>query len=263
MALAFRIQPGEEWSRFDFGNNSTLQYAVSNHGRIVSYTDKMENGRILKGSVVEGFRVIRFKKVIDGKVRNGHKFLHKLVAETFLKPQSPEHQHVVHIDHNKLNNYVSNLKWMTRQERLDHIRKSPAVIKAKAKLVEFNKARDGHKLTTTQVIRIKKKLFDPKRKTRLKLLAKQFNITEMQLYRIKTGENWGHVKVPGLDTTYVPKKRAAKGEADTEKALKNEKAKDNSNPKKAPKRVENKSTEIQAEGKNKSAVHKKQMSLDF
>jgi hypothetical protein len=29
----------------------------------------------------------------------------------------------------------------------------------------------------------------------LKMLAKQFGISEMQLYRIKSGENWGHVKI--------------------------------------------------------------------
>jgi len=42
---------------------------------------------------------------------------------------------------------------------------------------------------------LKKKLLDPGRKTRMKILAKQFGVTEMQLHRIKTGENWGEVKV--------------------------------------------------------------------
>jgi hypothetical protein len=42
---------------------------------------------------------------------------------------------------------------------------------------------------------IKRKLSDPKRKTRMKMIAKQFGISEMQLYRIKTGENWGHVTI--------------------------------------------------------------------
>ena len=27
------------------------------------------------------------------------------------------------------------------------------------------------------------------------MIAKQFNITTQQLYRIRTGENWGHIKV--------------------------------------------------------------------
>jgi predicted DNA binding protein len=63
------------------------------------------------------------------------------------------------------------------------------------KLVELNKKRDGAKLTESKVRLLKKKIFDPNRKTRLKMLAKQFGISEMQLYRIKSGENWGHVKI--------------------------------------------------------------------
>ena len=29
----------------------------------------------------------------------------------------------------------------------------------------------------------------------MRLIAKQFGISEMQLYRIKSGENWSHVKM--------------------------------------------------------------------
>ena len=29
----------------------------------------------------------------------------------------------------------------------------------------------------------------------MRIIAKQFGISEMQLYRIKSGENWGHVKI--------------------------------------------------------------------
>ena len=42
---------------------------------------------------------------------------------------------------------------------------------------------------------LKKKLLDPNRRTRLKVLAKQFGVSEMQLHRIKTGENWGDLQV--------------------------------------------------------------------
>ena len=41
----------------------------------------------------------------------------------------------------------------------------------------------------------RKKLLDPNRRTRLKVLAKQFGVSEMQLHRIKTGENWGDLQV--------------------------------------------------------------------
>jgi DNA-directed RNA polymerase specialized sigma subunit len=35
---------------------------------------------------------------------------------------------------------------------------------------------------------------DKKRKMTMKQIAEHFEISEMQLYRIKSGENWGHVK---------------------------------------------------------------------
>ncbi len=75
-----------------------------------------------------------------------------------------------------------------------HQQKNPVVLEAREKQ-KGRKTVKGHKLTATQVIRLKKKILDPNRKTRLKLIAKQFGISEMQLYRIKSGENWGHIKV--------------------------------------------------------------------
>jgi uncharacterized protein YjcR len=40
---------------------------------------------------------------------------------------------------------------------------------------------------------IKRKLLNGK--TRLKMIAKQFGVSDMQIHRIKTGENWSHVKI--------------------------------------------------------------------
>ena len=52
-----------------------------------------------------------------------------------------------------------------------------------------------HKLTTTKILLIKNKLFNPNRKTRLKMIARQFGVSAMTLHRIKTGENWGQIKL--------------------------------------------------------------------
>jgi DNA-binding Xre family transcriptional regulator len=52
-----------------------------------------------------------------------------------------------------------------------------------------------YKLTEAKVKILKRKLLDPNRKTRIKMLARQFGVSEMQLHRIRTGENWGHVKI--------------------------------------------------------------------
>ena len=51
----------------------------------------------------------------------------------------------------------------------------------------------GHKLTVAIVKQIKKKIFSKSRTQSMKAIAEQFRISEMQLYRIKSGENWAHV----------------------------------------------------------------------
>ena len=80
-------------------------------------------------------------------------------------------------------------------EFTNHFMNSPLYEEGKIKSQNTRKKMDGNKLTSTQVIRIKKMINDPNRKTRLKIIAKQFGISEMQLYRIKSGENWGHIEV--------------------------------------------------------------------
>ena len=98
-------------------------------------------------------------------------------------------------DYYKKNNKVENLKWADKDSMYAHQQKNPTVIKAREKQARY-KPQTGHKLSSTDVMRIKKKIWDPRRKTRLKLIASQFDISEMQLYRIKSGENWSHVRVP-------------------------------------------------------------------
>jgi len=188
--------PSEVFKQFKIEYKLQLNYAISNFGRIVSFKDKIEEGRLLKNSVSQGYNVFRYKIYAPGeRIKTKHLFISKLVAEYFIPKTSEDQEHVLHLDFNKRNDFVGNLKWATTAERREHIKKSPYVIEAKKKLVQIRINGDGNKLTTTQVIWLKKKLLDPNRKTRLKILAKRFNISEMTLHRIRTGENWGHIKV--------------------------------------------------------------------
>ena len=184
----------EEWKEYEIQVEGKVKYAVSNHGRLKSFTDDISEGRILKGSLNDGFPYLRYKRTFDGKTKGFQHSIHKMIGELFL-PKREDHTHVLHLDYNKLNNHISNLKWATYDEMIAHGKKSPAVIEAKKKFKEFNIKRDGAKLTSTDVIRLKRKILDPNRKTRLRLIAKEFGVSEMQLHRIKTGENWGHIKV--------------------------------------------------------------------
>jgi len=179
--------------------NLQLRYAISNYGRLVSFTDKIEEGRFLKDQFQDGYRIWRYRyRDSDNKIRYKYHFLYKLVAEYFLPKTSDDQVYVLHLNYNRADDYFKNLQWATRSEMVAHGKKSPHVIEYRKKLLAEWKERrkhQGSKLNSTQVMVIKKRLFDPNRKTRIKMLARQFGVTEMQLYRIKSGENWGHIKV--------------------------------------------------------------------
>jgi len=176
-----------------------LRYAISNYGRLVSFTEDIKEGRFIKGSKQDGYRTWNYRfRDAKNKLRYKHKFYYKLVAEYFIPKTSEEQVYVLHLDRNRANDYVENLKWATKAEMLAHSKNSPYVIEARKKqLAEIHKKRlhQGNKLTSTQVMLIKKILSDPNRKTRLKIIAKRFGVSEMTLQRIKTGENWGHIKI--------------------------------------------------------------------
>jgi hypothetical protein len=194
-----KIFETEEFKEITIKEKLQNRYAISNFGRLVSFTDTIEEGRLLKGSITEGFRLFKYKIFKKKKIKNKHKFFYKLVAEYFLEKTSEDQTHIIHIDHNLSNDFVGNLKWVTKEEAIKHRKKSPKVVQARKeaikRIVAYNKNREGTKLTTTKVMLIKKMLANPNRKTRMKMIAKQFDISEMQLYRIKSGENWGHVKI--------------------------------------------------------------------
>lgn len=180
----------EIWKHIDIVPGGTrLKYAVSNYGRIMSYRETFDDGNLLKGGLIGGYPILKVRP----KGKDKTYYVHRLVGHYFLK-QKPEHEFVIHLDYDKTNNHISNLRWVTKREMEIHQQGSPNVKKARA-LRLLKKPQKGHKLTSTQVMLLKKKIFDPNRKTRLKILAKQFGISEMQLYRIKSGENWSHVKI--------------------------------------------------------------------
>lgn len=178
----------EEWRELKIDNFSPRgKYEISNIGRVKSYLKKAE-GKILKTHLVEGYPAISFR-MNTGK--SSVRYIHKLVAQHFIENDYEKKQKVIHLDYNKLNNECSNLKWVNKEELDKHLAKNPN------KKIIFGQ-RHFTKLNETQVIRLKKRIFDPNRKTRLKLLAKEFGISEMQLYRIKRGENWANVGINPL-----------------------------------------------------------------
>jgi hypothetical protein len=191
-----RLYPNEEFREIEIDYPLQNRYAVSNRGRLMSFTESLEYGKLLNGGMSSGYKTFRYNvKNKKGKIASKTLFVYRLVAELFLSKRSEEDLHVIHLDYSRDNDNISNLKWATRSEKLEHRKKNPNVINIGAKVREYKLKADGRKLTSTKVMHLKKILNDPDRKTRVKILAKQFGISEMQVGRIKSGENWGHIKV--------------------------------------------------------------------
>ena len=191
----FNILVGESFKKLILEGELKYNYAISNYGRLIRFENDFTDGAELKGSLINGYRVFRYKVYVDGKVLNHSRMFSRMVAEQFLPPPTPEQTYLLHKDYIKDNCQATNLFWATKEEFRTHFMNSPLYEEGVKKSQQTRQKMDGNKLTSTQVIRIKKMLADPNRKTRLKLIAKQFGISEMQLYRIKSGENWGHIKV--------------------------------------------------------------------
>ncbi|WP_343700572.1 NUMOD4 domain-containing protein [Chitinophaga sp.] len=177
----------EVWKDLQIKNKSALRkkYAVSNMGRVISYHESIEDGKLLNGSTVEGYTVLNIKPADTYQSL----YLHREVARLFIPKTSRSQKYVIHLDFDKKNNKATNLRWATKEEMEKHQQKSPAKIAYK----ELQRHRQkGLKLNVGKVKSIKRLLNKPGKKT-MKQIAEQFSISEMQLYRIKSGENWSHV----------------------------------------------------------------------
>lgn len=173
----------EQWKPivFDSFVNETEIYKISNYGRLIRYREDKEV--LFNPYVIHGYPYFKVKKKEKGKFKSY--YLHKLVALHFIKKENEEATFVLHLDYDKSNNHANNLKWATRKEKEVHQFTNPNYKRPEGLT--------SAKLTENRVRLLKKILNDPNRKTRMKIIAKQFGITTQQLRRIRSGENWGHI----------------------------------------------------------------------
>ncbi len=163
------------------------KYMVSNYGRVKSYSANSE-GKILKLSATKGFKTVCIR--INGKRKTV--LVHKLTAEAFV-PKNDGDNMIVHLDWNKGNNYYKNLQWTNRENGYKRIL---------GRLHEQNRRNPRkRKVTNSKLgkadIEVLKSML--KRGVKQKVIAQLFCISEMQVSRIKKGENWGSIKAKGLN----------------------------------------------------------------
>lgn len=180
---------GETWKSLTFSGWKQLRnrYAVSSCGRIASYKlDVLADGKALSGSLTTGYRTLNLHRPNN----KGTLYIHREMAQLFLKKPSAKHIYVIHRNHKKLDNNIKNLKWATLDQMIEHQQDSPAKIAYKEK--QANRT-EGLKLTSSQVKKIKNTLSSKNRKLTIKQLAESYDVSEMTMYRIKSGENWGRI----------------------------------------------------------------------
>nr|WP_262906448.1 HNH endonuclease [Tenacibaculum dicentrarchi] len=174
----------EKWKyiKFDENISDNELFKISNYGRIINCTNSEEF--IVKEYFINGYQNLPLKQKKNGKRTS--RYVHKLVAEHFLENKN-NGVCVIHLNYDKTDNHISNLRWATKREKEIHQFSNP-------KYVNFVRETPyNSKLTETKVMRLKKRIFSKKRNSSFKKIAKEFGISEMQLHRIKKGENWAYV----------------------------------------------------------------------
>lgn len=164
MMNVIMLEPIDGVLRADIGN-----YIVYSDGRVWG---KYRN-RFMKPSVgARGY----LRTVINGK----SKTIHRLIAETFIP--NPENLHSVdHINNNKTDNRVENLRWCTTQENLRWAWED--------ELVPIGKDHGRCKLKESEVIEI----YENSNRLSQKDLAEQFGVSRVNISTIQSGKTWAHI----------------------------------------------------------------------
>ncbi len=185
----FRNYYNEEWKeieREDYAPKKSRVF-ISNYGRVKKKSSGKEDFKLTKWTIVNGFASSSYPR--KDKPTQGRFYIHKMVATCFLETPQEDKKFVIHLDHDLLNNEVSNLKFANKKERSVHLWTNPKYLESRKNW------RPNPKLSEPKVKLLKKKLADPNRKTKLKIIAKQFNISLSHLKSIKNGEYWKDVEV--------------------------------------------------------------------
>ena len=152
-------------------------YMVSNYGKVKRVDVFTGEVLMLRCSKERGGTKLNLQHP-DGSC---YYFVHRLVAMFFLKRKVGK-QFVIHLDQNYENSRYDNLKWVSREE-LNEVWKERGCY--------VGNVHPNYKLKVEDIKKIRK-LLD--KGLSLKKIAEQFNVSDMQIHRIGSGENWSWVE---------------------------------------------------------------------
>ena len=157
------------------------RYEISNLGGVKSFTQK--DPYILGGNIVgKGYYAVSLHKFVNKKKVIRRKYIHRLVAEIFI-PNPLNKEEVNHKDGNKLNNYMTNLEWVTKSENMQHAVKMGLFHTHDCK----GKNNGRSKLSEDEVRNIRKSTGVSEK------IAKEYGITGQQVRNIRRGVSWKHL----------------------------------------------------------------------
>lgn len=99
---------GEIWRRIE----EFPDYCVSNFGNVMSY--KRSKPKLLSPSFEKEYKLVKLSN--NDKTKSF--LVHRLAAQTFIENLDESKNIVDHIDSNRGNNHVDNLRWVTHSENI-------------------------------------------------------------------------------------------------------------------------------------------------
>lgn len=110
----FKDLPNEEWRKID-GFDS---YYVSNFSRVANFNYRNTGKRMLMKPFTTKVGYYQIA-LINNNGNRVKKYIHRLVAEAFI-PNSQNKLEIDHIDTNRKNNSIDNLRWSTKEENFNN-----------------------------------------------------------------------------------------------------------------------------------------------
>jgi hypothetical protein len=116
----------ETWSQL----SDYSQYEVTTLGKIRNKKTKY----VLKQREKNGYLSVT---LVKDKIKNNC-LVHRLVAISFIPNFDKEKNTVNHIDHNKLNNNINNLEWVTQKENIHHAIENNLINNRTCKIIQYD-----------------------------------------------------------------------------------------------------------------------------